>query len=115
MGSRNQLRANLKQQEGATSARRGGLRGDAACEDLRSGSIIVVISRPRCEPGLPGRALRPPCFSVCLQPAKATGKGHEADRAAPRPCFGSGSEAAVYSFEAWTREDVQPAVWIKGS
>lgn len=88
MGSRKQLRANLKQ-DGATSAacaRRGGLLGDMAYEDLRSGSIIVVISVPRCKPRLPGRVLRPPCFSVCLQPTKATGKGHGAGRTAPRPC-----------------------------
>ena len=123
MGSRKRLRANLKQQDGETSAacaRRGALLGDVACEDLRSGSIIVVISAPRREPRLPGRVPRPPCLSVCLQPAKATGKGHGAGCTAPRPC-----SAAVYSSEAWTREDVhlsllpvqmfiRPAVSMKG-
>lgn len=106
MGSRNQLRANLGQQEGATSAARalqGGLLGDVACEDLRSGSIIVVISAPRCKPGLPGRVLRPPCFSVCLQPAKAPGEGHGGRPHGSTPVLGSGSNTAVYSFEAWAR------------
>lgn len=117
MGSRNQLRANLEQQEGAASAARalkGGLLGDVACEDLRSDSIIVVISAPRCKPGLPGRVLRPPCFSVCLQPAKATGKGHGADRTARRPCWAPAATQLFIHLKRG-REDVRPPVRIKGS
>ena len=54
MECREPLRANIKQQENATSVasiHRGSLLGDMACKDLRSGSIIVVISVPQWGPG----------------------------------------------------------------
>lgn len=38
------------------------------------------------EPELPGSVPRPPCLSVCLQPAKATGKGHGAGHTARCLC-----------------------------
>lgn len=110
MGSRKQLRANLKQQDGATSAARahgGGLLGDAACEDLRSGSIIVVISPPRREPRAP-RQSAPTSLLLRLTAAsqgnreRATGHGYTAARRRSAPA----AAQLFIHLKAWTREDV---------
>lgn len=71
IGHREQVRANVKQQEKAAALTGGGPSlGDWACEDPTSASIIVVISSSQAE------CLDLPCLPLCLQPAEATGKGH---------------------------------------
>lgn len=62
-----------------------GLLGGAACEDLRSGSIIVVISTPRCKPRAP-RQSAPTSLLLSRSAAsqgnreRATGHGYTAAR-----------------------------------
>ena len=78
MGYREQLRANLKQQEKATSVasiHRGSLLGDMACEDLRSGSIIVVISVPRWSPDSQAVWLDLPASQPVYSQPRQQGKG----------------------------------------
>lgn len=78
MGCREQLRANLKQQKKATSldgVYRGGLLGDVACADLRSGSIIVVISVPRWSPGSQAACLDLPASQSVYSQPRQQGKG----------------------------------------
>ena len=78
MGCREQQRANLKQQEKATSVasiHRGSLLGDMACEDPRSGSIIVVISAPRWSPGSQAACLDLPASQSVYSQPRQQGKG----------------------------------------
>lgn len=71
IGHREQVRANVKQQEKAAALTGGGPSlGDWACEDPPSASIIVVISSSQAE------CLDLPCLPLCLQPVEATVKGH---------------------------------------
>lgn len=71
IGHREQVRANVKQQEKAAALTSGGPSlGDSACEDPPSASIIVVISSFQAE------WLDLPRLPLCLQPVEATGKGH---------------------------------------
>lgn len=71
MGHREQVRANVKQQEKAATLTSGGPSlGDSACEDPPSASIIVVISSSQAA------CLDLPRLPLCLQPVEAAGKGH---------------------------------------
>lgn len=78
MEYREQLRANLEQQEKATlvaSIHRGSLLGDMACKDLRSGSIIVVISVPWWCLGSQAACLDLPASQSVYSQSRQQGKG----------------------------------------
>lgn len=78
MGYREQLRANLKQQEKATPVahiHRDSLLGDMACEDLWSGAIIVVISAPQWSPGAQAVCLDLPTSQSVYSQPRQQGKG----------------------------------------
>lgn len=89
------------------SIHRGSLLGDMACEDLRSGSIIVVISAPRWSARAPRQRA-----STSLPLSLFTASQGNRERAGgwphgSMPLFGSSSNTAVCSFDAWTQEGFQ--------